>query len=76
MNGLGRYDEALAAAVEASEAVPELHIASWALSELVEAASRTGHAELADGALTRLGEHTTGCDSTGRAASTPGRARC
>ena len=41
MNGLGRYEEALAAAVEASEHTPELHIASWALTELIEAATRT-----------------------------------
>jgi DNA-binding CsgD family transcriptional regulator/tetratricopeptide (TPR) repeat protein len=61
MNGLGRYEEALAAAVEASEHTPELHIASWALSELIEAATRTENAELATGALTRLGEHTEGC---------------
>ena len=47
MNGLGRYEEALAAAVEASENTPELYIAAWALSELIEAAARTGNAELA-----------------------------
>ncbi len=63
MNGLGRYEEALAAAVEASEHTPELFIASWALSELVEAAARTGNAELAAQGLTRLGEHTEGCDT-------------
>ena len=56
MNGLGRYEEALAAAVEASEDAPELYIASWALSELIEAATRTGNAELAQDALARLGE--------------------
>ena len=49
MNGLGRYEEALAAAVEASEDTPELYIASWALSELIEAATRTENAELARG---------------------------
>ncbi|MGH2742281.1 MAG: LuxR C-terminal-related transcriptional regulator [Thermoleophilaceae bacterium] len=63
MNGLGRYEEALAAAVEASEHTPELFIASWALSELIEAAIRTENAELAKGALTRLGEHTEACDT-------------
>lgn len=63
MNGLGRYEEALAAAVEASEHTPELHIASWALSELIEAATRTGNAELAKGALMRLGEHVQACDA-------------
>ena len=63
MNGLGRYEEALAAAVEASEHTPELFIASWALSELIEAATRTENAELARDALTRLGEHTEACDT-------------
>ena len=63
MNGLGRYEEALAAAVEASEDTPELYIATWALSELIEAATRTGNAELAEGALTRLGEQTEASDA-------------
>ena len=63
MNGLGRYEEALAAAVEASEHTPEQFIASWALSELIEAATRTENSELAQGALTRLGEHTGACDT-------------
>jgi ATP/maltotriose-dependent transcriptional regulator MalT len=63
MNGLGRYEEALAAAVEASEHTPELFIASWSLSELVEAATRTGNAELARSALARLSEHTEGSDA-------------
>ena len=47
MNGLGRYDEALAAAIEASDDTPELFVSMWSLSELVEAASRTGNTELA-----------------------------
>ncbi len=63
MNGLGRYEEALAAAAAASEHTPELFIASWALSELIEAATRTDNAELAQGALTQLGEHTKACDA-------------
>jgi DNA-binding CsgD family transcriptional regulator len=63
MNGLGRYEEALAAAVEASEDTPELHIATWALSELIEAATRTDNAELAKGALMRLGEQTEASDA-------------
>jgi DNA-binding CsgD family transcriptional regulator len=62
MNGLGRYEEALEAAVKASEHSPELFIASWALSELSEAATRAGNAELARGALARLSEHTEACD--------------
>jgi len=63
MNGLGRYEEALAAAVEASEDTPELFIATWALSELVEAATRTENAGLARGALTRLDAQTEESDA-------------
>jgi DNA-binding CsgD family transcriptional regulator len=63
MNGLGRYEEALAAAVEATQATPQLFLAMWALSELIEAATRTESVELAERALTRLGEHTHGTDS-------------
>jgi DNA-binding CsgD family transcriptional regulator/tetratricopeptide (TPR) repeat protein len=63
MNGLGRYEEALAAAAEASEDTPELPIAAWALSELIEAASRTENAATAKRALTRLGEQTEASDA-------------
>jgi DNA-binding CsgD family transcriptional regulator len=63
MNGLGRYEEALAAATGASDDTPELFVAMWALSEQIEAASRTGDTELAARALTRLGEHTEASDS-------------
>jgi ATP/maltotriose-dependent transcriptional regulator MalT len=63
MNGLGRYEEALAAAIEASDDTPELFVAAWALSELIEAASRTGNSELAERGLTRLAEQTQPHDS-------------
>ncbi len=63
MNGLGRYEEALAAARQASDDTPELFVAMWSLSELVEAASRIGQEELAADALLRLAKHTHGCDS-------------
>ncbi len=63
MNALGAYEEAVAAAVQASEHTPELFIASWALIELIEAATRTENAELAQGALTRLTEHAEASDS-------------
>jgi DNA-binding NarL/FixJ family response regulator len=53
-NGLGRYDEALAAAQEASEIIPELYISTWALPELIEAATRTGEMARAVEALQRL----------------------
>ena len=55
-NGLGRYEEALAAAQQASEVTPELFIAVWALPELIEAAIRSGNADLAPAALERLVE--------------------
>jgi DNA-binding CsgD family transcriptional regulator/tetratricopeptide (TPR) repeat protein len=63
MNSLGRYEEALAAATEASDDTPELFVAMWALSELVEAASRTGDTDLTERAVARLGEHTRASDS-------------
>jgi DNA-binding CsgD family transcriptional regulator len=53
-NGLGRYEEALASARRASEGSPADLFANWAVAELVEAATRTGAPELADGALGRL----------------------
>jgi DNA-binding CsgD family transcriptional regulator len=58
MNGLGRYEEALASATEASDDTPELFVSMWSLSEVVEAAGRLGHTKVAAGALVRLGEHT------------------
>jgi DNA-binding CsgD family transcriptional regulator/tetratricopeptide (TPR) repeat protein len=62
LNGLGRYEEALAAAISASDDTPELFVSRWALSELIEAATRVGDIELAARALTQLGEHTRGSD--------------
>jgi hypothetical protein len=63
MNGLGRYEDALAAAVRATEHhTPELFIALWALCELIEAATRTQNDELATDALERLGEHAQASD--------------
>ena len=53
-NGLSRYDEALAAAEQASADPDELGLATWSLAELIEAAARTGAAERAAGALRRL----------------------
>ena len=53
-NGLGRYDDALAAAREASDDTPELFVSDWALAEVVEAGVRTGNAALAVEAAERL----------------------
>ncbi|MGZ4331398.1 MAG: helix-turn-helix transcriptional regulator [Solirubrobacteraceae bacterium] len=53
-NGLGRYDRALAAAQRAAEEAPQLQVAPWALTELIEAAVRTARVDLAAGALERV----------------------
>jgi DNA-binding CsgD family transcriptional regulator len=53
-NSLGRYEQALAAAQQASEDSPAMHFTSWALVELVEAAVRNAVPERAAGALQRL----------------------
>src|SRR5262249_53754595 len=57
-NGLGRYEQALASAERASEDTPELFLSSWALAELIEAASRFGERQRAAAALERLTDHT------------------
>jgi ATP/maltotriose-dependent transcriptional regulator MalT len=53
-NGLGRYEEALAEATQASEDTSTLYMSMWALPELIEAAARTGASRAAAGALARL----------------------
>jgi DNA-binding CsgD family transcriptional regulator len=60
-NGLGRYDEALRAAQLGAAYPPDMHMSSWALSELVEAAARCGQPEAAAGALGRLAEMARAC---------------
>ena len=60
-NGLGRYEEALTAARQASEEITALPIAMRALPELVEAAARAGQAGLACDALKQLAEVTQAC---------------
>ena len=57
-NGLGQYREAFGAAMEALKDPNDLWYAGWATVELVEAASRTGHAEQAKPAFNRLVECT------------------
>lgn len=57
-NGLGRYEDALVAAEQASEDPRELHASNCGLIELIEAAARTGRFERAADALDRLAEMT------------------
>ncbi len=59
-NGLGRYDAALEAARDAA-AGDELAVFGWALTELVEAAVRTGQRADATRALSELTERTQIC---------------
>jgi ATP/maltotriose-dependent transcriptional regulator MalT len=63
MNGLGRYQEALESATAAADDTPELFVSAWALSELVEAATRTGQMERAERALERLVADTRGSET-------------
>ena len=62
-NGLGRYDEAFAAAQLGAAYPAGQQVSSWALSELVEAAARSGRPEPAADALGRLAEMARACDT-------------
>jgi DNA-binding CsgD family transcriptional regulator len=55
-NGLGRYDEALAAAERAAADPRGMGVAPWILSDLIEAAARSGRPERATGPLERIAE--------------------
>jgi DNA-binding CsgD family transcriptional regulator len=57
-NGLGRYEDALAAAERATEHTEDLWIYNWGLVELIVAGVRSGKPELAAQALERLSEIT------------------
>jgi ATP/maltotriose-dependent transcriptional regulator MalT len=57
-NGLARYEEAAAAARQATSNTFEYWVSVWALPELVEAALHAGDVELARDALERLAETT------------------
>jgi DNA-binding CsgD family transcriptional regulator len=58
-NGLGRYDEALAAAEQSTGYPCELGLAARSTAELIEAAARAGTPGRAAGAMARLSEITT-----------------
>jgi len=57
-NGLGRYEDALAAAERAAQAARGLGPSIWLLAELIEAAARSGQPERATGPLAQLAEIT------------------
>jgi DNA-binding CsgD family transcriptional regulator len=60
-NSLGRYEEALAAAEQASAHPQELFFSTWGLVELIEAAARSGKRQRAADAFQRLTESTRAC---------------
>jgi tetratricopeptide (TPR) repeat protein len=53
-NGLGQYEQALAAAEQASGYPAELGFGNWSLVELIEAAVRSGEPRRAEDAVARL----------------------
>jgi DNA-binding CsgD family transcriptional regulator len=57
-NGLGRYEDALAAAEQVTKHPEAFGVVGWALAELVEAAVRSGATERAADAFERLAEST------------------
>jgi DNA-binding CsgD family transcriptional regulator len=60
-NGLARYEEAAAAARQATSNTFDYLVSAWALPELVESAARSGNPGLAREALERLAEVTQPC---------------
>jgi DNA-binding CsgD family transcriptional regulator len=80
-NGLGNYQEAMTAAQRAIEH-SELAIPQWATVELIEAATRSGHSDIAADALGRLAGTTSasgtdwalGIETRSRALLTEGKA--
>ncbi|MDA0160763.1 AAA family ATPase [Solirubrobacter ginsenosidimutans] len=73
-NGLGRYEEALAAAQQAAEDTHASWWRHWGSVELIEAAARSGKAELAVDALAQLSK-TTGASGTDWALGVEARSR-
>ena len=73
-NGLGRYEEAVATTRHAREATHPSWWRNWGLVELIEAAARSGEAELAADALDALSQ-TTGASGTDWALGVQDRSR-
>jgi DNA-binding CsgD family transcriptional regulator len=57
-NGLGNYQEAVTAAERSTGYLREMTAPTWAMAELIEAAARSGHNDIAADALARLAETT------------------
>ena len=74
-NSLGRYFDALAAAQRASDGSPADLFATWALAEVIEAATRSGAPERAAGPLERLSATARASGTDWRSASRPARER-
>ena len=77
-NGLGRYDEALAAVREAVDVAPYSELSTpSAVAELVEAAARSGERRhRGTRARAARAQHPAPAAPTGRSGSRPARARC
>jgi DNA-binding CsgD family transcriptional regulator/tetratricopeptide (TPR) repeat protein len=73
-NGLGRYEDALIAAKQATRPPEAMGYAHWTLVELIEAAIRTGERETAADALDALAQ-TTGPSGTAWALGIEARSR-
>jgi DNA-binding CsgD family transcriptional regulator len=73
-NGLGRYEDALIAAKQASRPPEAMGYAHWTLVELIEAAIRTGEREIAADAFDALAQ-TTGPSGTDWALGIEARSR-
>ena len=74
-NGLGRYERALAAAEQALEYPRELATSRWALSEQIEAATRSGKPEPAAAPSRDSQRPRVPAGPIGRSGSRPARAR-
>ena len=75
-NGLGRYEEALAAAEQAAEDPHELGLSTWVPTEIIEAAIRSGDRERAAGPSGGSRRSAAPVARTGRLGSRRVRERC
>ena len=75
-NGLGRYEEASAAAEQAVGHAHELGVSTWVPTEFIEAAVRSGHPERAAGPLRRLQEISSAAGTDWALGSRHAHARC